>query len=110
MTEDRERLIQAAEAAHQQEKERADRFRAFMCSHLGLSPGTPCEQAERILWTNSARDLSNDDLLIAAHFEIGLPPEYSFTQEQIEMAAEVYLAARRLTTSPPVQPEKSAQL
>jgi hypothetical protein len=94
MTEHRERLIEAAEAVYQQEKEMEDKFRAFMCSRLGLAPGTPCEQAERIICTNKANELSNDDLLIAAHFHLGLPSDYSFTREQIEMAAEADVAAR----------------
>ena len=92
----REQMIEAAEAAYRQEREMEDRLRAFMCSHLGLTPGTPCAQAERIIRTSKAEDLSHEDLLIAVQFVLGLPPEYVFTQEQIEMAAQAHEAARGL--------------
>ena len=96
MTTPRERLIQAAEETYRQERQLEDRLRAWLCSRFGLAPGTTCEQVERIIRTKKAENLSHADLLIAVQFVIGLPPEYVFTQEQIEMAAQAYQASRGL--------------
>ena len=74
MTEQREQLIQAAEAAYQKYQERWARFRAFCVSHLGPSGA---EQAEAIIsscFSGLWRALPRDQFHLLVHFTLGLPP------------------------------------
>jgi hypothetical protein len=91
MTEHREQLIQAAEAAYQQEQDRADKFRAYYCAHFGQAPGTVHEQCEAIIRSNDAQELTDDQLRLLVQWGAGVPPGYFLTEDQIQMAANELL-------------------
>jgi hypothetical protein len=91
MNEYREQLIEAAERAYRQEQAREAEFRAFVCAHLGLPPGTPNQQVEAITRATDLEDLTDEHLTLLVHFGLGLPPGYSLTEDQIDMAAEALL-------------------
>jgi hypothetical protein len=67
MTDEREQLIQSAEQAYREEQESWGRFRAFMCSHLGLEAGA--QQAEVIIrGCDNLRTLPGDQLHLLTQF------------------------------------------
>lgn len=92
MTIDRTKLIEAAERTYRQQQAREVKFRAFMCSHLGLAPGTACDQAEAIIACNDPKVLTKEQLRLIVHFDAGLPPGYSLSSAQYNVAAKAILA------------------
>jgi hypothetical protein len=66
-------------------------LRAFVCSHLGLAPGTVCDQAEAIISANNPRELSDAQLNLVVHFAAGIPPGFQLSEEQIDIALEALL-------------------
>ena len=78
----REQLIEAAEAAYRQEREREIQFAAFLSAHLGLPNQAATELAREIKQTRP-RERSQEHLDLAVHFSLGLPAGFSFTREQI---------------------------
>jgi hypothetical protein len=87
MTIDRTKLIQAAEAAYQQEKAREAEFRTWLCAHLGPQAGAQ----EALIIAKDASELSVERLALVVMFDSGCPPGYSLSAEQVEMAARAAL-------------------
>ena len=85
---DRELLIHLAEAAWQQEQERTAKFRAYMCEHHGVPPGTVCPEAEAILATPSLRIMTDLQLKLLLQCDLGLPPGVMLTDAQLEVVEE----------------------
>jgi hypothetical protein len=90
----RAQLLAAAERIQAEQTARDNNFRLFCCAHLGLAPGTVCDQAESIIRNNDPKELSDEQLSLVVQFAAGLPPGYSFTEEQIEMAASALISQR----------------
>jgi hypothetical protein len=85
MNDYRDRLLAAAERAYHEERAREARFTAFLSAHLGVQPGAASNLAADILRRNPG-DLPDDHLRLRLIFTLGLPAEYSYSDEQIELA------------------------
>jgi hypothetical protein len=85
MNDYRERLLKAAEEAYRQEQERQARFTAFLSAHAGMLPGAASDLATAILRT-PVNELPDDQLRLLVIFTLGLPAEYSYSEEQLELA------------------------
>lgn len=85
---DRELLIHLAESAYQQEQEWTAKFRAYMCEHHGLPPGTVCPEAEAILSATSLHLLPDDQLKQLLQCNLGIPPGVMLTDAQLEALEE----------------------
>jgi hypothetical protein len=81
---ERAQLLEAAQRIQTKQIERETKFRAFMCSRLGLGPGAV--QAEHIL-SLVPKEMSDAQLSLIVHFDSGIPPEYALSEEQVFMAA-----------------------
>jgi hypothetical protein len=93
----RAQLLDAARRIQAEQGEWEAAFRVFMRSHLGLAPGTVCDQAEAIISRlNNVKELSDSQLSLVVHFDSGCPPGYLLSEEQIEMAARALLPAAPL--------------
>lgn len=88
----RAQLLDAARRIQAEQGEWGAAFRVFMRSHLGLAPGTVCDQAEAIISRlNNVKELSDSQLSLVVHFDSGISPGYSLSDEQIDIAARAVL-------------------
>ena len=86
----RAELLAAALRIQSEQQARGNAFRAWMVSRLGVGPGTTL--ADQIIGV-APKQLPQDHLHLRVQFALGLPPNYSFSEDQLLMVIESRRAA-----------------